>query len=91
MSVALLAGALNTETKAQKRKRLKFKFDELLFLLSLGLSWSCCGSGCAGVLVVCGLCAPLWTCVSVCAPANSPGLAQAQSCSGSLSHHSSQH
>lgn len=55
MSVALLVGALNTETKAQKR--LKFKFDELLFLFSLRLSWSCCGSVCAGILVVCVLCA----------------------------------
>lgn len=59
MSVALLVGALNTETKAQKRKRLKFKFDELLFLFSLGLGWSCCGSVSAGILVVCVLCAPL--------------------------------
>lgn len=88
MSVALLVGALNTETKAQERKRLKFKFDELLFLLSLGSSWSCCGSVCAGILVVCVLCAALCTCV--CAPADSPGLAQAQSCPGSSSHHSSQ-
>lgn len=60
MSVALLVGALNTETKAQKR--LKFKFDELLFLFSLGLSWSCCGSVCAGILVVCVLCTPLCSC-----------------------------
>lgn len=41
MSVALLVGVLNIETKAQKRKRLKFKFDDLHLLLSLGLSWSC--------------------------------------------------
>lgn len=66
MSVALLVGALNTETKAQERKRLKFKFDELLFLLSLGSSWSCCGSVCAGILVVCVLCAALCTCMSLC-------------------------
>lgn len=67
MSVALLVGALNTETKAQKRRRLKFKYDELLFLFSLGLSWSCCGSVSAGILVVCVLCAPLCMCVGVCA------------------------
>lgn len=74
VSVALLAGVLNIETKAQKRKRLKFKFDDWRLLLSLGLSWSCCLSVRAGVLVACA-CAPL--CMVVCVLLQTlPGLAQ---------------
>ena len=53
VSVALLAGVLNIETKAQRRKKLKFNFDDLRLLLHLGLSWSCHPPVRAGVLVVC--------------------------------------
>lgn len=62
MSVALLVGVLNIETKAQKRKGLKFKFDDLHLLLSLGLSWSCCLSACAGAWVVRVFCVPVCSC-----------------------------
>lgn len=74
VSVALLVGVPNIETKAQKRKRLKFKFDDLHLLLSLGLNWSCCLSLCAGILVVCvcSVCTSAHGCA--CAPADPAGV-----------------